>query len=404
MNFTALKRIAINRPIGVRMRNITLVITALLLSSLFSEAARAQTEQFHLTAKDGVSLNGQIDFPADSAIKGVILLVPGTGLFDRDVKFGQTNTEKDLIFKEIAKSLTARHFAVVRFDYRGVNCNGNSGTAKQCIDNQIRAGVTPENIRDDIETIYNSAIANKKLAGKKVLVFGHSEGSLHLSYLIAQKRIQPHAVIFMGGLAESPQAVIHWQLTERFSSALFEFDSNSDGIVDNDEIKVGHAKKLNFLYQLPVEVLFSPKGSWTHQALNTYLEDSYQLVKAEALSHTDDEPMGANGLVQASYRWWKMYFTDNQPVIENLANFKGQIYYLNGSIDSQTNFTRQNDELKRTETAFSLKPQIVKVENMGHSLGADQIFGPIHPSSLELIGNTCLKLIEQKANQVSKNL
>lgn len=392
------------------MKKTSLTKALLFGSILFSQSGWAAEEQFHLSAKDGVSLAGQIDFPASSQVRGVILLVPGTGLFDRDANFGQTNTEKDLIFREISKSLTENHFAVVRFDYRGVKCNQLTAPpcpeckdkrelhayfAKKCIDNNIRAGVTPENIRSDIETMYQYIATHQKLINMKILVFGHSEGSLNLSYLIAENRIHPTGAVFMGGLAESPQSVIRWQIIDRLATALFEFDFNSDGIVGNEEIKLGHSKKLNYLHQLPIEVLFSPSGFWTIETINAHLEDSYQAMKTEALSHADNEPFGANGLIQASYRWWKMFFTDSQSVIGNLTGFKGPIFYLNGSIDAQTDFTRQTAEIERFTDQFSWKPEIVKAEGTGHALGQDPIFGPLLPSSLELIVNTCIKAIGQ---------
>ncbi len=390
------------------MRNLILSNLILFVTLVLGQTGWAADEQFQLFAKDGVKLTGQIDFPLSSIIKGVVLLVPGTGLFDRDAEFGQTGTEKDLVFKEISKSLTAENFAVVRFDYRGVKCNRrtmppcpdcknrkdeSSHWVKNCIDNNIRAGVTPENIRDDVDVIYNYAVAHPKLLNQKILVFGHSEGSLNLSYLIAERRIRPHGVLFMGGLAESPQTVIHWQMTERLSSALFEFDFNSNAIVENEEVKIGHSKKLNYLHQLPVDVLLSPSGSWTKSAIDAHLETSYQTVKSEALSHADNEPFGVGGINQASYLWWKMFFTDSQPIIGNMVNYEGQIYYLNGSIDAQTNFVRQSDEISRVADKFLRRPEILKVEATGHALGADPIFGPLLPSSLELISNTCTKLI-----------
>jgi len=392
------------------MKNLVLAKIFLFISLVFGRAGWAAEEQFQIFSKDGVRLTGQIDFPSISAINGVVLLVPGTGLFDRDAEFGQTNTDKDLVFREISKALTARDFAVVRFDYRGVKCNRRTippcpdchnkkeaiaHFVKNCIDNKIRAGVTPENLREDIEVIYNHIATHPKLLNQKVLVFGHSEGSLNLSHLIADKRIRPYGVVFMGGLAESPQSVIHWQMTDRLSSALFEFDFNSNGIVENEEVKLGHSKKMNYLYQLPVEILLSPSGFWTKDAIDAHLETSYQAVKSEALSHSDNEPFGANDITQASYRWWKMFFTNNQSVIENMTDFEGRIFYLNGSIDAQTSFVRQSNEINRVAGNFLKKPEIVKVEATGHALGVDPIFGPILPSSLDLIGDTCNRLLKE---------
>lgn len=382
----------------------------LLVTLIFCQPGLAAEEQFRLSAVDGTELTGQIDYPLSQHILGVVLLVPGTGLFDRDVEFGQTDTDKDLIFKEVSKSLTAKNFVVVRFDYRGVKCNSrNMPTCascsnkkelfvhftKSCFVNEIRAGVTPENIKEDIEVIYHYVASHPKLTNKKILVFGHSEGSLNISYLIASKKINPHGAVFMGGLAESPRSVIHWQMTERFSSALFEFDFNANGTIENEEIKTGHSKKLNYLHQLPLSELLSSSGHWTKTMIDEHLEKSYQDVKSEALSHSDTDPFGMNGIIQASYRWWKMFFTDEQSVIAQMRDFKGRILYLNGNLDAQTNLNRQKNEISQVITSFSRKPEMIEVTGTGHSLGADPIFGPILPSSLDLIADVCTQLINE---------
>ena len=384
--------------------------TIIFLGSLILGCTAKETEeQLQFTTNDNVRLNGQIDFPSDS-FKAVVLLVQGTGLFDRDVEFGNSNTEKDLIFKEISKTLTSNGFAVTRFDYRGVKCNKRnmpscpnclsskeqfSHFVRQCIDNDIRATVTPENIRNDIEIFYKHIASHPKFLNKKIIVFGHSEGSLNLAHLIAKKRIDPHGIVFMGGLAESPQSLIHWQLTERMIHSFLEFDFDSNGLIDNEEIKLGHTKKLNILHYIPLTELFSPKGFWTKTTIKAELENTYLKIKNEALNLNDLEPYGTPELIQASNRWWKMFFNDGLSTAEQLINYKRKIVYLNGENDSQTNFNRQIDEINRLSESFIVKPEINIVDNTGHSLGLDPILGPLLPSSINLIIDTCNKLLQE---------
>lgn len=82
--------------------------------------------QFGIPTHDGrTRLRGQIDFPSgDEASRyAVVLIVNGGWFMDRDGFMGNSGTERDLIYRDLAKDIVAAGIAVVRYDNRGVRCN-----------------------------------------------------------------------------------------------------------------------------------------------------------------------------------------------------------------------------------------------------------------------------------------
>lgn len=61
----------------------------------------AASREFSVPSADGTRITGTVDFPAREP-KAVVVMVAGTGLFDRDVRFGRSNTPRDLLFKDLA--------------------------------------------------------------------------------------------------------------------------------------------------------------------------------------------------------------------------------------------------------------------------------------------------------------
>lgn len=73
------------------MRSIACIAAALLAA-----ASAARAEPFRTPAADGYPLTGQVDRPAGESGRPrvVVLMVPGTGLFDRDVAFGRSGPRR----------------------------------------------------------------------------------------------------------------------------------------------------------------------------------------------------------------------------------------------------------------------------------------------------------------------
>jgi hypothetical protein len=83
--------------------------------------------QFRIRTRDGrAQLAGQINLPppeASSARHPFVLIVPGGWFMDRDGYMGKSGTERDLVYRDLARDLLAAGMAIVRYDNRGVRCN-----------------------------------------------------------------------------------------------------------------------------------------------------------------------------------------------------------------------------------------------------------------------------------------
>lgn len=84
------------------------------------------TSQFEIPTRDRRTyLKGQIDLPTgeNSSQFPAVLIVNGGWFMERDGFMGNSGTERDFVYRELAKNLVAAGIAVMRYDNRGVRCN-----------------------------------------------------------------------------------------------------------------------------------------------------------------------------------------------------------------------------------------------------------------------------------------
>lgn len=364
--------------------------TAAILASLI--------EVFALPTTDGVTtINGEIDYP-DGATEAVaaVLMVPGTGLFDRDGLWGHSGADADFVFRDLAAELNALGIAAVRYDYRGVKCNmrtmpvcGDCQTAadkvqhfyEQCLDSSVRATVTPENVRSDIAQVFAHARTQAKIDADRVAIFGHSEGSLNTAHAVADGQISPSGLVYMGFLAESPTGIVRWQMTDRYLRIL-SWDADRDGSLTNAEIRVGYVADPYFsILGVPMDAFLAPSGAWTEATLRATIDDTYNDVRVQALETDDSSPYKLDDLghVFASQRWWKQFFNDDVSVAALLTAFDGPIFAHNGTGDSQTPADREFAFVTGLSGAYRHAPVLRTYAGKGHGLSDHPLYGPIDP-------------------------
>lgn len=369
---------------------------------------KSTTRPFALPTTDGqATLHGQLDLPAKARGKvPLVVMTAGSGLFDRDVHFGSADDPRSMLFKHLSQQLNVRGVATLRYDYRGVchmaalpectDCQSPQEKARyiarNCFDNSIRAGVNPANIRADLLQAYNWGTAQTEIDATRVVVLGHSEGSVHTARLLKDKAFNPSGVVLIGGLYESPGKLIEWQMVTRMLTQIMQADANDDNKVSSAELKAYHPQN-DLLQMYPLQVLLPPDGHWTADSLKAVLEAQYAVQKNQALSSDDQAPFGGQGggVVQASMAWWKMFFTES-PTLASWFH-AGGVPVINhiGDRDSQISPARQRQALQALPAERQL--EIIDHPGQGHALGPHMLMGPMSEASEKRLLDSIMALL-----------
>lgn len=362
-----------------------IAIIATALAALgFTTTAAAQP--FEIRAPDGQTLHGQVDRPDGDTgpPRTAVIMVPGTGPFDRDASFGKSGTEDDRLFKALAARLAERGVSAVRFDLRGV---GHGGRAT---DPAVMGRRTTTTMRDDLGAIYDWARASNGLAARCIILFGHSEGMAHIGRLADAGAPAPLAVFGMGALMQSPVQVIRWQLTERDGHSLRLMDRDADGRTTPEEVRAHIGSTPAAVYGM-VEPYLLP-GGWGAAELAQLKANqtaAYEAEKARALAKADTDAYPSAEAPFAAYQWWKSWFTDERPVAASLARWNAPVRLHYGDRDSQTNAEEQ-----AAAARAALEPSLLSITvhpGRGHSLGEHVLFGPVDPT---IAGQMALEMAE----------
>lgn len=335
---------------------------------------------FELTSADGTKLQGEVDMPASP--NGVaVIFSSGSGIFDRDMFFGNSGTPRDLVFKDLGARMAARGVMAVRADRRGARY-GLRGPEQ--IDPKLTITATTKAQVDDIGAIYDWVRSPRGLGARRVAFLVHSEGTLHIGRLAASGAPAPAAVIGIGSLMESPKDVLHWQMAERLPTSIESLDRDGDTVITNDEIRAGWEMTPGAAGGL--DAMLNPAGRWTDtdlQALRVKQQAFYEEQMRDAFAHADNAPYPNAETVVGPYQWWKSWFTDSTPNAVNLARWDTSFHFHYGAIDSQTNAPRQQAAARAALSPAKL--EITVHPGVGHALGRHPALGPVEEHIADLI-------------------
>jgi hypothetical protein len=370
-----------------------------------------RAESFSIPTLDGkATITGEIDFP-NAANHGrannysTVIMVPGSGMFDRDVDFGNSATPRDMLFRDLAEQFTSAGLAVVRMDYRGVLCSKWTmppcpacdteekrwdHLKKSCFRNEIRKDVTTQTLQDDIVVVYDWARDHPAVDVSRIAMFAHSEGTIHVARLIGQQRLHPRGLLLMGMVAGSPKSMMKWQAIDR-PMKIFEWDTNGDDVLTNDEILLGWATD-SYIHALgiPLDEILSPEGFWKKDFLQKKYQDKYDAYVDELMSISDAAPFPTqqkpSDMIMMSHQGWKFWFSDQSSTLDDLVRYNGRIIAHSGDFDAQTPGVREFGFVQARLDEFAVPPTTILHPGMGHGLSSSSpLYGPMNESVRTMI-------------------
>ncbi|HEY0012657.1 MAG TPA: hypothetical protein VGB79_07365 [Allosphingosinicella sp.] len=349
-----------------------LILAFVAMQGAVAAPAPSASREVAVQSADGTPITGAADLPQGRPA-AVVVMTAGTGLFDRDVRFGRGNTPRDLLFKDLAGRMTARGLAVVRYDRRGVN-HGVAGAGM--LNASVSGTSTVETQREDLRAVYDWARSPSGLGARCVILLGHSEGVMNIARLADSGAPPPAAVFAIGAPMRSPIELLRWQMSERDVYSLRHMDEDGDGRITTAEVERNWRKTPSSAFDL-IEPLKHPSGAWGAadlEAVGRAQAALYEQQRQAALALDDAAPYPNATTPMARASWWKSWFTDAQPVGGRLARWNVPVYLHYGEIDSQT---PPHNEAAAARTHLGARAIVTVHPARGHSLGEHALFGPM---------------------------
>ena len=226
-----------NRRLIIMFAAAAIAALALIYYAFYFKATPAGVEYVALKTPSGV-LYGTLDLPqAKTPPLPVVLIIAGSGPTDRDGN-SRLLRGKNNSLKLLAKGLTARGVATLRYDKRGV---GQSRRAAR-----EESEITFDTMIDD--AVRWCRLLRKDRRFDRLIIVGHSEGSL--IGMKAAGRVKADGFISIAGMGRPAWAVLLEQLKPKVSPLAMTMI----------QVIIGQLKKGKMVKDLPVglELLFRP--------------------------------------------------------------------------------------------------------------------------------------------------
>jgi alpha-beta hydrolase superfamily lysophospholipase len=223
------------------------------------ESSDAWSERELAVASSGLSLPGTLTLPT-AAVKAGVVLVHGSGPNDRDETIGPNK-----VFRDLAHGLAERGIAVLRYDKRS-RAFPESFAGK--------AFTVDEEVVDDAVAALKLLGAQPELAGKPVLVVGHSLGALLAPRIAARSDVA--GVVMLAAPARPLTEMMPFQMSYIF---------NLDGAISDEERKQldaveAQAKRIDALGEADKDDLTPLLGAPASYWLDLASYDAFAQAKA----------------------------------------------------------------------------------------------------------------------------
>src|SRR5215813_6209061 len=368
-----------------------------LSTSIFKQQDQALAQQYIQTIKyrnlvidlgNGVKTNAQLTYPAvgKGPFPGV-LLIHGSGANDKNETLGyvhKNGPKPPAPFWQIAKYLSERGFAVLRYDKRGVGAN-------QTINQNIWTNTTINDLIQDSKKALNVLIQQPEVDSKRISIIGHSEGTVIVPRVAIDNPTKVKNIVLMGTVAQNLRDIVYYQYVNLpLEYARQVLDKNHTGSISIQQISKDpfrYSSLLNLL--VPSSVLYTflrthdtkvISNALVNKFGNNTIQDSHissdkqlkPLLIKRYENLTASNPSKCNN-IEGCPVLLRSYF-DLIPTLNIIGNVSKSIgiLLLNG----------ENDSLIPVQQAFLLQQRLTDVNHPDHTLITYPNLGHIfYPSS-----------------------
>jgi len=209
--------------------------------TLSDERYNAGPGAFSFASYDGFTLDGKVELPEDAAesdVRRVMILIHGSGPLD--LNENAWNGPKPHLFRDLSWELTARGFAVLRYNKRSYQVSvemkkdpafAQSEAYKVMESNWLKAFV------EDARALI--VYAQKRFPQAQIYLLGHSQGT-YVGLMAAHLNETVKGVALVGYCPVSADTIVFEQVVYRSLRTFRELDADRDGMLDPEEIGGGN--------------------------------------------------------------------------------------------------------------------------------------------------------------------
>ena len=386
------------------LRGVRALALLLALAGFATAAAAApvREEVVPFAAPDGVELGGILSLPpkGDGPFPGLLLL-HGSGLHDADHEIddpeqGRTRGPQEH-FKKLARFLSRKGFAVLRYNKRGASFDHRS-------DNPILLQVsTLDDLADDAATALDVLAADPRVAADTLVVWGWSEGTM-IAPILARQRPEVAAIVLVGPVARDPERLLRYQLVDRYLD-FYRRAADGDG---NGAVSLAELDRLDgswgvssfFVYNLAF-LLFGVTGAEIEAgATVTGFRSELDLDGDGELAIDTELAPWLEVLLEdtvAEFRTvpYLASFLDAEPPVRRIQKVRAQILIVQGEADNQTPLAEGLALAEKLERRKRTNWELLRFPGLGHSL-APQIDVVTGDGGLTVLDNPSFQVMKRR--------
>lgn len=286
-----------------------------------------------------------------STVKGIIFVIPGTSGFV-EPKILRRNTENILNVEqpsELASAFLEAGYIYLTTNYRGMKSGYQCLREKQvkpiefideCIDIEVRKTIDFEKIESDIELALERIQTSDELKSYPLIVAAISEGGVHISRLVQQKKIDPKGIIGIGVPTTSMLDNIKDQLSlnVQLRIVLNSLKKNKVKEFCPADIKKTLPYIRNEIDQILRNNLF--QVCRRKSEISMYMRKAYDLANEQLrVMVSNPTPFGGNVFDVAvdefvGFKWLLDALNDQDDLASKLAHYEGGLILIYGEYDS----------------------------------------------------------------------